>query len=155
MAKITASRTVDASIATVWNSWDDFGNIYKFNPNLKFSKIVGGTPERGLGSERQCDLKDGKNSVTEKIVGYEHHKHITIEVTGGSLPLKSAIATTKFQSLGQNKTEVTLEMDFVAKWGFLGFLLTPLMKLAFKVLLNNALKANDEYVTQGIVAVAA
>jgi len=154
MAKVKVSRIVDASMETVWNSWDDFGNIYKFNPNLKFSKIIGGTPDRGLGSERQCDLKDGKNWVTEKIVGYEHHKNMVIEITGGSMPLKSGIASTRFRSLGQNKTEVSLEMEFVAK-GFFGFLLTPLMKPTFKFLLNRALKANEEYVTHGKLAATA
>lgn len=57
MARLTVARRIDAPIDEVWKSWEDFGNIYRFNPGLKHSYLLS-DPDRptGVGSERQCDL---------------------------------------------------------------------------------------------------
>jgi len=40
MAEISLSKTVNAPAGQVWASWDDFGNIYKFNPGIAASKLL-------------------------------------------------------------------------------------------------------------------
>ena len=40
MAKVTVNRTVNAASEKVWVSWDNFGEIYKFNPNLEHSHLI-------------------------------------------------------------------------------------------------------------------
>jgi hypothetical protein len=53
MATLTVSKQVDASVQDVWATWEDFGNIYKFNPVLKHSHLLSDSSEpTGVGSER-------------------------------------------------------------------------------------------------------
>ena len=60
MPEVKVKQTIGASLVEVWNSWDDFGNIARFNPNLKRSFLLNDSKTTGLGAERQCDFIDGK-----------------------------------------------------------------------------------------------
>ena len=149
MAKVTVSETVDAPLADLWASWDDFGDIYRFNPNLKTSFLLDGSATTGLGARRQCNLADGKNHIQERIIEYTPQKKLVIDIYHGTLPLKSALATFDFESLGPGKSRVTMTMDFTPKFGPLGLLMVPMMKPQFRRMLGALLKANAGYVERG------
>lgn len=155
MANVTVNRTISAPIETVWASWDDFGGIYKFNPNLNHSRLLEGSKSTGQGAKRQCDINDGKNWIREEVVGYVPGRSMKINIYDGTMPLKQAIATLNFKRLGAERTEVTMSMSFEPKMGLLGKAMIPMMKPKFKGMLNNLLAGNDAYVTQGQLANAA
>lgn len=152
MAKVTVNRTINAPLEKVWESWDDFGDIYKFNPNLKNSYLLKGSQSSGKGAKRQCDINDGKNWIREEVVDYVPRKRMKIHIYEGTMPLKVAIATLSFQQINNHQTKVTMDMDFEPKMGILGKLMIPIMKPKFKGMLDSLLAGNEAFVTQGRLA---
>ena len=155
MANVTVYRTIYASLEKVWESWDDFGNIYQFNPNLTHSHLLEESLPKGQGAKRQCDLNDGKNWIREEVVEYIPYQQMTFNIYEGTMPLKSAKATLRFHKVMANRTEISMSMDFEPKMGLLGKLMLPMMKPKFAGMLNALLEGNDAYVTQGQVVTAA
>lgn len=155
MAKVTVARTVNAPIEQVWASWDDFGEIYKFNPNLNSSHLLEGSRPTGQGAKRQCNINDGKNWIREEVLEYVPNQHMKINIYDGTMPLKQAVATIQFKQVNVSHTEVMMTMEFEPKMGLLGQLMVPMMKPKFKGMLNALLKGNDAFVTQCQLANAA
>lgn len=149
MADVTVKRIVNAPVSDVWASWDDFGDIARFNPNLKGSRLLSGSSETGQGARRQCDMADGKNYLLERIVGYTPEKEMVVDIYDGTMPLKSAKATLRFVSTTANRTEVSMRMEFVPKMGLLGKLMIPMMKPQFRKMLQGLLDANAAFVERG------
>lgn len=152
MATVTVNRTINAPIEKVWASWDDFGGIFKFNPNLTQSYLIEGSQPTGKGAKRQCDINDGKNWIREEVVAYVPNNSMKINIYDGTMPLKQAIATLDFRQLGRDQTGVTMTMEFEPKMGLLGKLMVPMMKPKFKGMLNKLLAGNDAFVTKGQLA---
>ncbi len=152
MAIVTVNRTIDAPVEKVWKSWDDFGSIYKFNPNLNHSCLLEDSQPSGKGAKRQCNINDGKNWIREEVLDYKPNQSMTINIYEGTMPLKQAIATLRFQPVTQSQTEVIMTMEFQPKMGLLGKLMVPMLKPKFKKMLNALLVGNDEFVTQGKLA---
>lgn len=146
MAKVTVKQVVNASIADVWNSWDQFGTIDAFNPNLNRSFLLDGSAPTGLGATRQCDFKDGKNYIREKIIEYRPEETMKVDIYEGTVPLKKAVAQIHLARSGANKTIVTFIMEFKPKFGLLGALMVPLMKPQFKKDIGGLLKGNAQFV---------
>lgn len=156
MAKVTVFKKVDAGLADVWSTWDDFGNIYKFNPSLKNSYLLDSeVTSTGVGSERHCDFADDKNWVRERIVGYRPMSFIKIDVFDGSMPLNSMVATFNLRSVAENRTHVEMTVEFEPKFGVIGKLMTPMMKRQFRPLLQTLLDCNAAHVERGEVVAAA
>ncbi len=148
MANVTVTQTVNAPIDQVWPSWDDFGAIAKFNPNLNGSHLINQSQNSGLGAMRQCDMADGKNYICEKVVEYRPHQKLVIDIYDGTMPLKRAMATFDFKARGQ-KTDVTMSMDFTPKFGLLGKMMVPMMKPQFRKMMASLLQGNADYVETG------
>ncbi len=155
MPIIELTKQVDAPIEDVWKAWDDFGNIANFHPGLESSHLLGGSETTGLGAERQCNLKDGKNYIQERIVDYVPNKRLSIDIYSGTMPLKSAQATVELKGLGVNRTEVRMKMDYRMKFGVLGRLMGQLMKPQFRKLLQSALDSNKAFVENGVTIMRA
>ena len=153
MADVTVNRTVNAPVADVWAAWDDFGAIERFNPNLKASYLIGDSadqgPPTGVGATRQCDLKDGRNHIRERIVDYAPERRMVVDIYDGTMPLESATATITFEPTAAERTRVTMRMDFRPKFGPLGTLMVPMMKPQFRRMLQGLLDANAAFVERG------
>ncbi|MFK5981214.1 MAG: SRPBCC family protein [Rhizobiaceae bacterium] len=152
MTKIIVEETVNASVSEVWKSWDDFGGIARFAPNLKNSYLLDGSTKTGLGAKRHCDMADGKNFLKEEIIEYIPNEKLVIDIIDGSMPMKSGTATFDLKSLGKNRTKVTMTMDFVPKFGVAGKVMMGAMKPVFRKLLQSMLKGNADYVQYGKIA---
>ena len=151
MPSVNITKTVDAPVSEVWNSWDDFANIDKFNPNLNRSFLIDNNGETGLGATRQCNLSDGKNHIQERIVEYQPERKLTVDIYNGTMPLKSARAEVAMRPVGANRTELSFTMTFVPKFGLLGRMMVPLMKPQFRKLLTQLVEGNRAYVEDGVV----
>lgn len=149
MPTIELTKDINASIEDVWKSWDDYGNIATFHPGLQSSHLINGTSDTGLGAERQCNMKDGKNYIQERIVDYVPNKRMSVDIYSGTMPLKSALATIEVKALGANRTQVRMKMKFQMKFGFFGRLMAVMMKPQFRKLLESALASNKTFVESG------
>lgn len=150
MPSITTKKIVNAPVEEVWASWDEFGDIYKFNPSINGSRLLG-ADATGIDARRHCDLKDGKNWVRERIVDYIPSKRMKIEVYESSMPIKTMNATLTFRSITDEKTEVVFTAEFEPKMGILGKLMAPLMKRQFRPMLASMLDGNADYVESGVL----
>lgn len=146
MAKASATRIIDAPIGKVWESWDNFGDIYVFNPNITKSHLLNSKISTGVGATRQCNFTDGKNHIKERIIGYEPEQSMTVDIYDGTVPLKRAVATISFSEVGLDRTEIKMEMDFIPKLGFLGKLMTPMMQKQFTKSIIALLAGNAAHV---------
>ncbi len=155
MATVTVTKTVNAPIANVWNSWDDYANIHKFHPGVQHSYLLENKQETGMGALRQCDFTDGKTFLKERITTYKKHQTMTVEIYDTNAPIKDAHANFEFRSLGANQTQVTMTMIFTPKMGLLGKLILPLMKMQFSKGLMGLLEGNANYVEKQLAPAAA
>ena len=155
MAQVTLSQTVNAPLADVWASWDDFANIAAFNPVVQKSFLTGNGPATGLGARRQCDLADGKNYIREEITGYEPEKFMEIDIYDGTMPLKQARAVVRLEPRTLTQTKVTMTMAFTPKMGLIGKAMLPIMKKQFAAMLRQLLEGNAAHVEQHRAANAA
>ncbi len=157
MPNVSVTRQVQVPLDALWASWDDFGDIAKFNPNLNASYLINSRQPSGKGAERQCDLTDGKTYLKEKITGYDPHRRLEIDIYESNMPIKNARAVFDFRALGPKRSEVTMTMHFTPPFGPLGYLMLPLMKPQMHGLLAKLLDGNKAYVERGeeIVRVAA
>lgn len=149
MAKIILKQIYNAPASDVWKSWDNFGDIQIFNPNLSASSLVNASPQSGLGAERRCDFSDGKNHILERITFYKEGESMEIDIYGGTVPLKRAVARISLKSLSSFRSEVTFTMDFTPKFGPLGILMIPLMKAQFRGAIRKLLAGNKAFVENG------
>lgn len=150
MPNVTLKRIVDAPVAEVWASWDDYAHIDRFNPNLTRSFLINDSAATGLGAERQCDLADGKNFIQERVIDYVPERRMVVDIFHGTMPLKKARASIEMRPLRVNQTELTFTMEFTPKFGLLGLMMVPMMKMQFSKLLGKLIDANKDYVEQGI-----
>ena len=153
MAVVVVEKNINASVEKVFASWtEEFASIYKFNPNLNSSHLLGSTKEGGQkGSTRQCDLNDGKNWLRERVLDYRKNEKLVIDIYESSMPIKSNLVTFHFRSIGINKTRLTMTSEFEPKMGILGKMMVPLMKMKFKPMLQAMLDGNADYVESGAV----
>ncbi|SDZ56564.1 Polyketide cyclase / dehydrase and lipid transport [Jannaschia faecimaris] len=155
MPQVVVKEIVNASVSQVWASWDDFGNIEQFNPNLKRSFLIAQSASTGLGATRQCDLSDGKNYIRERIIEYIPGKKMVVDIYDGTIPLKSARAEIELREAGRGKSEVIFTMNFVPKMGLLGLIMVPLMKPEFRKQIGKLLDGNRAFVERNGVPFAA
>lgn len=145
MAQVSVAKIIDAPIANVWATWDAFGDIYKFNPGVRRSRLLENSAETGLGAKRQCDLTDGKNYVREEIVEYIPQKRMKIRIIGGTMPMKCADAIISFSAHKSHTTRVQFDMNFEPRPGLLGRMMVPMMKVMMRKSIIRILAANDGY----------
>ncbi|WP_224814983.1 SRPBCC family protein [Hasllibacter sp. MH4015] len=150
MPSVSVTRTIDAPLDQLWASWDEFGDIARFNPNLNASFLIANKQPTGKGAERQCDLSDGKTFLKERIVGYEPHRRLDIDIYESNMPIKNARATFDFRARGPKRSEVTMTMHFTPPMGPLGYLMLPLMKPQMRGLLAKLLDGNKAFVERGV-----
>lgn len=149
MPKVTVKQTVNAPIDQVWASWDRFGDVADFNPNLAASRLIAGSAPSGRGAMRQCDLKDGKNHIRERIVDYDPGRRMVVDIYEGTMPLKRGIATVELKAAGPARTEVSMTIDFLPKFGLLGLAMVPMMRPQFRRMLTQLLASNASFVETG------
>ena len=125
MGKVSASREMNVPAEKVWQVLADFGGIYKYHPGVETSPLLSENNE-GLGARRICHFYD-KSSVVEEVVDWSEGRKLTVELSEGSLPFKSARATFTIEPTGGEVSRVTLSMDFVVKYGPIGWVMEKAM----------------------------
>ena len=133
----------------MWEVLSDFGSVHRYHPGVESSPINDGTPTSGAGSERVCHLYDG-NHLTERVTDSVEGEKLVIEIIDSSMPMKSAAGVFDLRPIGQGKTEVTLTMQYVVKFGPLGAIMDKLLLERTMTRGLNALLAGlDQHVRTG------
>jgi uncharacterized protein YndB with AHSA1/START domain len=144
MSDVTVEQLIQATPAEVWASWDDFANIDVFNPLISKSFLIGAAPT-GQGAMRQCNFADGKNHIRERIVAYEPGKRMAVEIFEGTMPVHHALIDISLSPRGDGQTKVTMTLSFRPKFGLLGRMMAPLMRVQFRKTLRQLLQGNADY----------
>lgn len=126
MPTITVTRKTQGSAARVWDLLSDFGAIDAFNPTLKESHLLNGSSKVGLGAERQCTLRDGRNYIHERVVDWQEGRSYRIEVFGGTMPLDDIQAELAVTPVGVG-SELRMTMQYRPRWGVAGRLIEPVL----------------------------
>jgi hypothetical protein len=123
MADIEQEITIAAPLGKVWESWDRFGEIARFNKGLRASSLLPGSPASGKGARRRCDLKNGKSFLLEELADYHVRETMEIVVFDSNLPVRTVRLRLCFFAPDVNTTRVTASVDFTMKFGILGRLM--------------------------------
>jgi len=126
MTLLTVERDIAAEASVVWALLNDFQHIDAFNPNLARSTHIGETPLEGLGAERRCDLKDGRNWIKERVVDWRPGESYTVEIYAGTMPIRDVRTTLAVTPKGAGSRAV-MQISYTPKLGILGRLLDVIM----------------------------
>lgn len=103
------TRRIKAPPEVVWAVLDDFGDIQRWSPGVKHSRLTSTGPI-GVGSTRHCDFAYG--GATERIEAYEPYRRMTVRLTETfKLPMTSAVAEFTLAPVGA-ATDVTLRYQY-------------------------------------------
>lgn len=126
MTTLRAERDIAASVAVVWTLLKDFQNIDAFNPNLSRSFHIGDTPLEGVGAERRCELKDGRNWIEERVIDWRTGESYTVEIYAGTMPIRDVQTTLAVSPNGAGSRAV-MQITYTPKLGAVGQLLDRLL----------------------------
>lgn len=145
MSTVTVTQDIPVAPDRVWQALADFGNIQRFHPGLKSSRLTGDKAS-GVGAVRRCDLKAGGH-IVERVTDWTDGKGYTIEVTETSLPLKRATTSLSVAPAGGNGARVSISMDYTPKYGPVGAILDAFM-------MRGAVQAQLKGIIDGLAAYA-
>ena len=124
---IIVSQEVSAPLEIVWESWADFGGIYKFHEDVRKTTILTQATPCGVGAVRLCELADGKNEIEERVVEWQPMRKFGVEFKRTSLPIAQAHADFLFEPLGTDQTRIKMQFSFTPRDLLLRFM-KPAMK---------------------------
>ncbi len=148
MHSITVKREMNNNVETVWHVLDDYGTVYKYNPGVETSEILG-VKNTGLGAHRVCNFYDG-SSLKETIIKYVPNQGYSLELSDYSLPLKRAASHFRLEPLSKDTCLLSVTIEFEPKFGPVGWLMAKLlMQPMLTKALNGLTKGLDDYMTSG------
>jgi hypothetical protein len=149
MGKFTVSQTMNHSVDRVWSALEDFGGVHRWSAGVEASPINAGTPDSGVGAERNCALYDG-NYIQERVTESVEKERLALEVFDTSMPIKSANAWFDLEATSDGGSKLDMTMDYVVKFGIVGKAMDAVMlKGAMTKSLTNLLAALDAHLTTG------
>lgn len=151
MHTVSAIRTIDTPVATVWNTLDDFGNVYRFHPKVEHSKSISHITN-GEGARRQSDYYDGSVIREEVVKSVDRQRQVIDTYDTGPGPLRKNVTRIDLKPIDEHSTEVTLTMSFVPKYGPAGWLrATLMMKSQLRDLSEDILAGLDTHLQTGAI----
>lgn len=145
MADFEHTITINAPREKVWDSWDRFGDIARFNKGLRASALPEGSPATGTGARRRCDLKNGKSYLKEEIAAYKPQERMEIVVFDSNLPVKSVRLMLAFAAPTDATTKIDASVNFTMKYGLFGKLLKLAARKEFRGDITRLLQSNKVF----------
>jgi hypothetical protein len=127
MARVRVEYATHAKPEDCWALMEDFANIDFFNPHLSGSHLVEGSPECGLGTERQCDLQDGKGWFRERVIDWQEGRSYTVAIYSGTLPVKDTLTTLGLVPKLDGSTRLYMETTYRPRYGLIGVIADQLI----------------------------
>lgn len=142
---IIVSQVVEAPLEELWESWADFGSIYKFHEDVVRTTILTKSTPRGVGAVRLCQLQDGRNEIEERITEWKPMEKISMEFKRTSLPIASATAEFVFEACAGARSRVVMRFCFKPR-GLMMRLMKPVMKSKMQAGFETLLLDNKRFV---------
>ena len=99
-----------------------------------------------MGATRVCEFYNGKGHVEEEVIPWVENEEVTLRITEGTMPLKTADATMRVEP-DSDGTRVSIDMVFKAKGGPLGAIMARIMMVPMtKKMLSGVLDGLDIHV---------
>lgn len=141
---------IDKSIADAWKVLGtDFANAHIWASPLTHSNGSGSAFNGSECNERSCDIK-GMGKTREKLLEFSNDSHNLKYAVLEGMPsmVKNATNSWQLNSVGQNKTQLTMTMD-IKLGGLMGFMMQPMMKMMMSKMGNTLLADYKYYVENG------
>ena len=137
--RVEKTVRVKAPANKVWDAFYDWGGVWRFQPWVLQSPILGSTTQ-GVGASRRCEFVD-KTSIVETITRIEEGRIIEMSLTETPKPMtggKAVIILTPRDS----STDVTVSMDVALGLGPLNpimgnLMMKPMMKTRISKMLES------------------
>lgn len=123
MSTVTHETRINASAEKIWEVLADFGNVYKWAPNVIESHSITEYNE-GVGTARHCEVT-GFGGLDETVIEWNDGRDYTFEIFDVG-PIKKALSTWAIRSDGKDVI-VTTNIRFETKFGPLGALMDRLL----------------------------
>ncbi len=148
MNQLSATNVVHAPIDRVWQTIADVGTIADWHPGVASSPVL--TENRtGLGATRRVELYRGDTSV-EEVTSLEEGRSVAVTMSEHTMPLSYGTATFRVEADGNDRTLVTMMMDYKMKYGPVGWLLNAVMlRRIMNNLLPSVLAGLDHHLVTG------
>lgn len=147
MIQATSTRVIQGPKDEVWDLLSDVTTIVDYHPQVESVDLISSN-KTGLGATRVCNFYDG-TSIKETVSEFDD-KHMLLELSDFSVPMKVFQAEFVAKSLGTNKTEISFILHYQVKYGPVGHLLgVTLVKMKMKALIKQVLASLDERVQTG------
>ena len=148
MQSISKTVTMAIPATKIWEILSDFQHVDRYHPIVEKVDQIG-TKESGLGAIRVCNMYD-KSSIKEEITHWIDGQELSVKLTEGSFPFKSANATVRVKPSGAEQSDVSLVMEFDMKYSILGkamaaVMIKPMMKKVF----GQVLKGLNDHASTG------
>ena len=148
MSQLSSKATVRAPLSRVWETIADVGTIAEWHPGVERSPVLS-AHRTGLGAVRRVELYDGTSSV-EEVTSLDEGRSLTVTMSEHSMPLSRGAATFEVEADGDERTLVTMTMDYEMKYGPLGWLMNAVMlRPIIGKLLASVLSGLDHHLVTG------
>jgi len=148
MTQLSTTAAVHAPLARVWETIADVGTIAEWHPGVEHSPVLS-TQRSGLGAVRRVELYDGSSSV-EEVTSLEEGRSLSVTMSDHTMPLSRGVATFALEPDGDDRTLVTMTMDYDMKYGPLGWLMNAVMlKPIIGKLLVSVVSGLDHHLVTG------
>jgi carbon monoxide dehydrogenase subunit G len=148
MQKVGKTVTIAIPATQIWEILSDFQRVDRFHPLVEKVDQIG-AKENGLGAIRVCNMYD-KSSVKEEITHWIDGQELSVKLTEGSFPFKSANATMRVRPSGAKHCDVICVMEFDMKYGVLGKAMAAVMiKPVMTKVFGQVLKGLSDYASTG------
>ncbi len=136
-----------ASPTDIWSKFQDWGNVWRFQPWVVRSPLLSDAGS-GVGASRRCEFSD-KTSIVETITKVVDGRRIEMSLTETPKPMLGGIGAIELQPSGGG-TEVTVTMDVKLGMGPLNPVMGPLMmRPMMKSRISKMLESLDHHIATG------
>lgn len=152
MTTLRAERDIAASARVVWTLLKDFQHIDAFNPSLSRSFHIGDAPLEGVGAERRCELKDGRNWIEERVIDWRPGESYTVEIYAGTMPIRDVRTMLAVSPKGA-VSHAVMQITYTPKFGPVGRLLDLLLlRRKMSGLMDSVLKGLQQKSVESLAA---
>lgn len=152
MTYIERSIEVDAPAAKVWGVFADFAGVAAWHPYMESARLDEGSAAEGVGAARICEFGP-KMAIRETVQAWDDNGSMTIGidfVRGMAPPIRDIAAAVHVKPNGDDRSTLTLTMQYTPKLWVLGRLLDVVMIVPqYRTVFGHMLEAAKQYAQTG------
>jgi len=148
MSQLSSTATVRNPLARVWETINNVGTIAEWHPGVERSHVLT-SHEAGLGAVRHMEFYDG-TSAKEEVTSLDEGRSVTVTMSEFTMPLSRGAVTFEVEADGDDRTLVTMTLDYGMKYGPVGWLMNVVMlRPILRKLFASVLAGLDHHLVTG------